>query len=65
LSEAELQARLEGMGLAGELAHAILVEITKDHAIVPLFAADKASNDYECGDTVQNVVYGQGLVWVI
>jgi hypothetical protein len=64
LGEAELQARLEGMGVTSELAHAILVEITKDHAIVPLSAADNASNDYECGDTVQNVVYGQGIVWL-
>jgi hypothetical protein len=43
---------------------AILAEITKDHAIVPLAAADAAMRDPECGDAVDRVVYGAGFVWL-
>ena len=43
---------------------AVLAEITKEHAIVPLVQAEEAREDYECGDAVDRVVYGgASIVW--
>ena len=47
-----------------EIVDAVLAEITKEHAIVPLVQADEAREDYECGDAVDRVVYGgASIVW--